>query len=397
MTSPDAGSGRGPLIGGLAWRLAVGFVVVTVATLVIVLVVVDRLTTSAFGSYVGHAGMMRGMMGAGFGSGGAAAQLPDPAEFTNSVHRSLLLVGAGGVAVAAVVGVVIARRLTRPVRAMERAAQRIAAGDTSARVPRDGDGELGALADSFNAMASSLAAASEARKQFLASVAHELRTPLAVLQGEIEALQDGVIDPGPEPLEALAGEVRLLGRIVGDLHVLALADAGELRVQPAPEPLVPLLEAAVSAMRDVAAPAGVTIALDVAAAPPAVRANHARIDQVLRNLLANAVRHTPAGGTVTVRADRAPDGAARIAVEDTGPGIAADDLPHVFDRFYRAASSAARGGSGLGLAIVRELVAAHGGDVRAENRDGAGARFTFTLPVAVVPAPVPALVGGRQI
>jgi signal transduction histidine kinase len=360
----------------LAWRLSAGVLVVIVLTLAVVLVVLERATNAAFGTYQGHVAAMRPMMG-------TAEGLPDAQVFTDSVRRSLLAVGVVGAGLAGVVGVVIAQRLTRPLRMLQHATRAVAMGDTDIRVTDRWDGEIGELARDFNTMAAALAASSVARRRFLAGVAHELRTPLAILQAEIEALQDGVLEPSAEQLGALGDEVQLLGRVVGDLQVLSLADAGELRLDRRAESVATLLSAAVAPMDELAKRAGVTVTVDAAADLPMVLADRARFEQVTRNLLVNALRHTPRGGAVRVAAFPEAD-AVRVRVEDTGPGLPPEDLPRLFDRFAApsAPAPASRAGSGLGLAIVRELVAGHGGTVRATNAPHGGARLEFTIPLA---------------
>jgi len=245
-------------------------------------------------------------------------------------------------------------------------------------------------------MAGALAQAETLRRNLVADIAHELRTPLAVLQGHVEGLQDGVLSPTPPTLDRLHEETLLLTRLVDDLRELSLAEAGELKLERQPSDLGELLRRSVAAMQPQAAEKGVTLALDVAPDLPLANVDADRIGQVMRNLLANALRYTTAGGSVTVMARQTEKTrgtgvtgvtgevpALLVAVADSGPGIAPDDLPHVFDRFYRADKSRSRasGGAGLGLAIVKQLVEAHGGRVWAESEVGKGATFKFTLPI----------------
>ncbi|MBM3133782.1 MAG: HAMP domain-containing protein [Chloroflexi bacterium] len=315
-------------------------------------------------------------------------------EYLTAVNRAIALAGLAAVLVAIGLSLFLSRRLTAPLGAMTKAAQAMAQGDLRQQVPVRSQDEVGQLATAFNQMAGALAQAETLRRNLVADVAHELRTPLAVLQGHIEGLQDGVLAPTPPTLDRLHEETLLLTRLVDDLRELSLAEAGELKLERLPSDLGELLRRAVAAMQPQATEKGVTLTLDVAPDLPPAHVDADRLGQVMRNLLANALRYTTAGGSVTVMArqtektrgtgvtEEVP--ALLVAVADSGPGIAPDDLPHVFDRFYRADKSRSRasGGAGLGLAIVKQLVEAHGGGVWAESEVGKGATFKFTLPVA---------------
>jgi signal transduction histidine kinase len=303
--------------------------------------------------------------------------------FVRSVNRALLFaVGVGGLA-AGLLALALSRRILRPVDALTAAAHRLEQGDLSQRVAATGRDEIGQLAHAFNAMADSLSRNEQLRRHMVTDVAHELRTPLSNVRGYLEALRDGVAAPTPELIESLYEEALLLTGLVDDLQELTLAEAGQLTL--AREAVAPAAAAqrAAQAVEAAAAARGVEVAVDVPPDLPAVDADPKRLGQVLRNLLANAVRHTPAGGQVTVAA-RARGGAVEVAVRDTGEGIAPAHLPYVFERFYRADRSRARatGGAGLGLAIVKQLVEAHGGRVAVASAPGQGATFTVTLPAA---------------
>jgi signal transduction histidine kinase len=367
--------------GGLTARLTLAFLAVSAVTLVVVLVAVERVTTDSFDSYTRHVAMMRAMMG-------TSDALPDSGAFIMRLRWSLVLGAIGGAAVSMLLGVLLARRVTRPLRQLREAASRIAEGDTSVRVAAGGTDEVAALGVSFNSMAAALGAASESRKRFVADVAHELRTPLAVLQGELEAMQDGLVEVDAGRLESLLEETHFLARIVEDLRTLSLFDAGELRLVVAPEPVRPLLERSVEAVAEQAAQAGAALSIEAPPALPDARVDRVRIEQVLRNLFSNAIRHSPRGGVVTLRAERDRE-QLRLRVEDGGAGIPPEAAEQIFERFYRADPSRSResGGSGLGLAIARALAEAHGGSVQAWNRAGGGAAFEVTLPLAPRPAP----------
>ncbi|MFE1170508.1 ATP-binding protein [Nocardiopsis sp. NPDC058789] len=280
-----------------------------------------------------------------------------------------------------VVSTTIATRLLRPVRALTDAVNHMRrGGGPTTRVEVRDAGEIGRLAEAFNEMSEHLERAEDQRKAMVSDVSHELRTPLSNLRGWLEAVQDGVVDPDPARVEMLLGETLLLQAVIDDLQDLALADAGRLRLSPEPVEIGPLVGQVVSGHGLRAEEAGVRLVDE--ARDVTLVADRTRMLQVLGNLVGNAVRHTPEGGTVTVRAYRAgPD--AVIRVIDTGVGIAEEDLPHVFDRFWRADRSRNRrtGGSGLGLAIVRGLVELHGGSVTADSTVGKGTAFTLRLPL----------------
>ena len=285
----------------------------------------------------------------------------------------------GIVLVFAFVAVVRAiRRMASPVGDVMEAADRVASGDYEARVQERGPRETRRLAGSFNAMAERLKANEVQRRNLLADVAHELRTPLSVIQGNAEGMIDGLYPMDRAHLEPLLEETKVMARLLDDLQTLSTAEAGALRLHPEPVDPAQLVDDAVAAFRTAADAAGLALEQRVAPGLPALEVDAVRIGQVLANLLSNAVRHTPSGGSVVVSAGPAPAGTAvEFSVADTGPGIAPEVLPHVFDRFVRAADS---GGAGLGLAIARSLVEAHHGTISAENRGGHGTTMRFELP-----------------
>ena len=293
-----------------------------------------------------------------------------------------VVVGTTVIAVVVAIGVAafLGARLARPLRHMGRAARRIAEGDYAARIPREGPEEFVSLADSFNQMAAALEEQERMRRQFIANAAHELRTPLTNLQGYLEALRDGVIEPDRATFESLWDEAERLVRLSRSLDTLAAGDAGVATVT-----LELDLAATIRTTVDLARPsmlaADLAIELDLPDRLPA-RGDPDQLAQVVGNLLQNAIRYTPPGGRVSVRAERRPDDVL-VSVSNTGDGIPAEDLPHVFERFYRVEKSRdrARGGAGIGLAIVRQLVEAAGGAVGAESRDGL-TRFWFSVPAA---------------
>lgn len=291
---------------------------------------------------------------------------------TGSSWRTIAI--AGGVLTAAAAAAwTLGSRLTHPLTDLTVAAGRVEAGDFDHRVPAPGSGDLGSLARAFNAMASALQTNEVVRRQMVSDIAHELRNPLVTLHGTLEAIEDGVYQPDQAVLGSMREETAHLSALVRDLQELANADGGGLVLHRSPTDVVELARACVDAHGALAAAAGVTLAADIAAGPVTLDVDARRLRQVLDNLVSNAIRHTPAGGRVAVGV--APT---RIWVADTGEGITADDLPRVFDRFWRADRSRARstGGSGLGLAIAASLVAAHGASLEVESEPGEGSLFS---------------------
>jgi two-component system sensor histidine kinase BaeS len=282
--------------------------------------------------------------------------------------------------VAAAVTVIAGRRLVRPILTLTTAAQRMAAGDRTARVPTRGNDEVTRLGNAFNAMAESIETSDQQHRALVNDVAHELRTPLANVRSHLDAAEDGVVTLDAALIRSLQEESDLLERLVSDLHDLALADAGMLRIHHEERDAADLATQAVAAHRALADTSGVDLRVHTPQPVP-VRADPVRLRQALGNLVTNAVTHTPAGGSVNVAVAR-KDGSVLITVTDTGRGIAPQHLPHVFDRFYRADPSRSRttGGSGLGLAITKHLVEAHHGGVDVTSTPGEGSVFTIHLP-----------------
>ncbi|GAA3372444.1 ATP-binding protein [Streptomyces sannanensis] len=290
---------------------------------------------------------------------------------------------AVGVALAAILGaLLLSRAVLRPVRAMTLAAKGLGEGDLGRRVPVSGRDEIAQLGGAFNRMADSLQAAEGRQRRLTGDIAHELRTPLANLRGYLEALRDGVMEPTPELLDSLHEEAMLQQRIVDDLQDLALAEAGALTYHRADVDLRDLLETSRTAHRAQAETVGVALELE-APQPVQVTADADRLRQVVGNLVGNALRATAPGGTVTLALARNA-GLAIVEVRDTGKGIPAEDLPHLFDRFWRAdaARGRATGGSGLGLSIARQIVTDHQGTIDAKSAVGVGTTFTVVLPTA---------------
>jgi signal transduction histidine kinase len=296
-----------------------------------------------------------------------------------------LAIGTGSL----IVGLVLSRRMSRPLVNLTAATHAVAAGDLSVRVPDRYPGELGELASAFNAMAEDLTRADKLRRNMTADVAHELRTPLSIIRGKLEGVLDGVYPATSEHLEPILEETKLLAQLVEDLRLLALAEAGQLPLEKQAMDVGDLLRDAQVNFSPQASDRGVTLSLDLSPELPQVMADRRRIAQVLGNLLTNALRHTPQGGCVTLSATApAPSaaegsgGVVEVAVADTGTGVSPEDLPYIFERFWRGDKSRSRagGGAGLGLAIAKHLVEAHGGEISVESMPGKGSKFHFTLP-----------------
>jgi signal transduction histidine kinase len=311
----------------------------------------------------------------------------DPAEeaFAAQTNRALLFGALGGTAVAILLAVILARTLTRPLRELSHASQQVAQGQLQQAVPVRTQDELGELAAAFNQMSAALDEANQARRQMTADIAHDLRTPLTVLSGYLEAMQDGTLAPTPARFDLMQQEIATLNRLVTDLRTLSLADAGKLTLQKesiAPTDLLAQVQAAYGRQAEQQ-----SITLNVNCAPnlPEINLDPGRMRQVLDNLVSNALRYTPNDGTITLAAQNSPitNYQLQITITDTGPGIPAADLPHIFNRFYRGDRARHESeSSGLGLAIAQSLVQAHGGTINIQSpvNDSQGSRFTIHLP-----------------
>jgi len=317
---------------------------------------------------------------------------PPQAQFLDRVRTALWIAALAATAVALITGGLLFRSIVAPLRRLTAASQAISEGDLSARAPVQGQDEVAQLADAFNRMAKSLARAEEARRNQTADIAHELRTPLTVLQGTLEAMLDGVYPTDRENLLAARAQIRTLARLVEDLRLLALADAGQLHLHTAPLDLGAFLWEMVEAHRIQAREREVELTAgsptwETPPALPLVVADRDRLAQVMGNLLDNAIRYVPPGGHVAVQVTE-QEREVTVAVADDGLGVPPEGLPHLFERFWRGDPARQRvimGGSGLGLSIARHIVEAHGGRVWAEPTPGGGLTIAFALPVAVPP------------
>ncbi|MBN1265462.1 MAG: HAMP domain-containing protein [Anaerolineales bacterium] len=297
--------------------------------------------------------------------------------------RNMFLYGAGGsILVALILGIVIARQLIQPLQELNAATQAVANGDLELRVPVRSQDELGMLANSFNQMNARLAEARDQRRQLTADIAHELRTPLSIILGHAEAVVDGVLPPSPESAALILDESERLEKLIEDLRVLSLADTGELSYKMHPCAPGEIISRVCTAFGPLTNQKGVALKTSISPDLPAITVDPGRMNQVLSNLIANALRYTPAGGTITLSAVQKKE-SLELRVSDEGPGIPEEDLASIFNRFYRLDKSRQReeGGSGLGLAIARSIVNFHNGEIFAENNNGIGSCFVILLPL----------------
>jgi len=308
-----------------------------------------------------------------------ATALPDAVAFRGEVIALVLAAGAIGALVSLALGFFFARRATKPVRDMTRAARALAAGDRQARVEEGRADEFGQMSQAFNALADAAEGEEKLRQGFAAEVAHELRTPLTILRSQVEGLRVGVLEPDTAALTSLEEEVQRMTRLVADLQVLGSADAAGFTLERTYTDLGKLADETAREFAGLFEGAG--IRLQTRLEPVTIWADQVRVGQILANLLSNALKYTPKGGLV--RLEVATDQPwAIITVSDTGPGIPADELPHVFDRFFRG-RTASPSGTGIGLTVVAELARAHGGTAEAASQPGQGTTFTVRLPAQV--------------
>src|SRR5215212_6041736 len=306
---------------------------------------------------------------------------PREVEFIERINRILLYGALIGAVIALLVSIFLSRTLTRPIRELTRATHAVSEGDLSQQVPVRSNDELGELAQAFNRMSSELSRSVNTRKQMTADIAHELRTPLSLILGHAEAVHDGVLPPSRENFEIIRDEATRLEHLVNDLRTLSLADAGELSMQlQTIEPQRLILEVA-SLYQHQAQQKNISVETDIAPHLSNIKLDPGRMTQVLTNIMDNAMRHTPAGGRILLAANEM-DEFVELSVQDSGPGLTADDLARIFERFDRADPSRQRddGGSGLGLAIAKSIVQAHGGQLSARSEAGEGLRIIITLP-----------------
>jgi len=291
--------------------------------------------------------------------------------------------GLIAIAIALVMTFFLSRKILAPVITLTSAARRLGRGDLSQRVRLKDKGEMGELAQAFNSMAGDLERTEQLRQNMVADAAHELRTPLSNIRGYLEAIRDGIKKPDADTIRSIDEEATLLSQLVDDLQALSLAEAGELKLDRQAENITKLTKQAVAAKQTQAIAKGVSISTEMSKKLPSVNVDSRRIGQVLHNLLENAIAHTAKSGSIVVVAQK-KNNWVKVSVTDTGEGIPAEDLPSIFERFYRVDKSRARatGGSGLGLTIAKRLVEAHGGKIEAQSELGKGSCFSFTIPMS---------------
>jgi signal transduction histidine kinase len=305
---------------------------------------------------------------------------PLESQYLSRTNLALLYAALGAALVALVLGTILARTLTHPLRDLTAAIHAMAKGDLKQHVSVKSRDELGELAAAFNQMSSDLDRLNLSRRQMTADIAHDLRSPLTVIGGYVESMRDGVLKPTPERLDTIHAEVQHLQRLVEDLRTLSQADAGELTLNREPVPPLALLERMAKSYDQLAARNKVSLEVQGQAGLPEIRLDPDRMAQVFGNLITNSLRYTPAGGKILLSAGLEDDTLA-FSVQDNGQGIPAESLPYIFDRFFRADPARAQGSeSGLGLAIARSIVEAHGGSISAESEVGKGTKIRMVFP-----------------
>ncbi|WP_279126593.1 ATP-binding protein [Acidaminococcus fermentans] len=328
-------------------------------------------------------GMGRGMMGGGMGMGGMHHRMMLGAAertFVESYHQSLWWIGFLFAGVGLVVSYFLSGNITRPLRQLSQAAEKIRQGDLKQEVPVDTQDEVGQLAEVFNQMSAELAANESNRQEFLANIAHELKTPLAVLQGHLESMLDGVEEPAPDKLFSMQEEVMRLTRLVGDLRDLSLAQVHRLELHLQPVDLDEKVERAADMLEPLLEEKKLRFVKELAPGLPARQLDPDRLNQILYNLITNAIRYTHSGTSILLKTEPAGD-RVRLTIADEGPGITPEDLDHIFEQFYRGDKSRNRasGGSGIGLSLAKSFVEAQGGTITARNRKEGGAEFVVEL------------------
>lgn len=319
------------------------------------------------------------IVGTVISTGQPLVRQPIDQKYVDRINQAFWVAGIGGAILALIVGLLLARSLTRPVRDLTTATRAMAQGKLEQRVTVRSQDELGELAESFNQMSADLSRANQSRRQMTADIAHDLRNPLTVIGGYLESLKDGKLPATPERFETMQSEVRNLQHLVDDLRILSLADAGELSIQKQSVTARELLEQTAAAYQYQALEKGIVIHVEVETDLPDIQVDLERMEQVLGNLVSNALRYTNEGEKILLSANRS-DGNIILCVADNGCGIAPDVLPHIFERSYRGDSSRSGNESGLGLSIARSIVELHGGRIRAES-NGDGSKFFITFEI----------------
>lgn len=374
---------RFSLLNRLSARLTIAFLIAAILGVVLVAILAYRSTSNDFNAFLSHIETMEQMMGGNTMGGMMASHTVAQAEmdFLGNLRQTLWIAGISGAILAIILGALFTRQIVAPLGKVTAAARQVTQGNFRQKVDIGGAGELEELGKSFNSMAATLQRDQELRRSMVADIAHELRTPLTILQGNVEAMLDGIMPPDTENLTSLHQETVLLARLVEDLRTLSLAEAGQLYFQPGATDMKSLSSHIIDEFQTQFATKNLAVGLEAPDNLPEAWVDPERTAQALRNLLSNAIHYTPDSGRITVRLT-SDAGGVIVSVSDTGIGIPPDDLPKVFDRFYRVDRSRTRstGGSGLGLAIVKQLVEAQGGQVWAESTIGKGSAFYFRMP-----------------
>ncbi|WP_306537698.1 cell wall metabolism sensor histidine kinase WalK [Megasphaera sp.] len=358
-------------------------------TISILLILVNNQMDNHFSQYLSNMSHMMGnsQMGMG-GMGGMHGTMHGPAESTyiSAVHQSLLWVGLGMIGVSVVVSYFVVREIMRPLSTLTGAVQKVRTGSYGQTVSVERHDEVGVLTESFNEMSEELARNDKMRRQLFANIAHELRTPLAILQGNLEGMIDDIIPTDKKILLSMADETVRMGRLIQDLRDLSLAEINELTLHKEAADINVMLERAVSMLQPLCDEKDLTVQLNLSRDLPSLVIDIDRINQVIYNLLNNAIRYIERGCAITVSTlPVRVDGKsyAQVQIADTGKGIAPKDLEHIFQYFYRSEQSRNRksGGSGIGLALAQQFIRSHGGNIWADSTVGKGTTFTFILPL----------------
>lgn len=358
-------------------------------TISILLILVNNQMDNHFSQYLSNMSHMMGnsQMGMG-GMGGMHGTMHGPAESTyiSAVHQSLLWVGLGMIGVSVVVSYFVVREIMRPLSTLTGAVQKVRTGSYGQTVSVERHDEVGVLTESFNEMSEELARNDKMRRQLFANIAHELRTPLAILQGNLEGMIDDIIPTDKKILLSMADETMRMGRLIQDLRDLSLAEINELTLHKEPADINVMLERAVSMLQPLCDEKDLTVQLNLSRDLPSLVIDIDRINQVIYNLLNNAIRYIERGCAITVSTlPVRVDGKsyAQVQIADTGKGIAPKDLEHIFQYFYRSEQSRNRksGGIGIGLALAQQFIRSHGGNIWADSTVGKGTTFTFILPL----------------
>jgi two-component system, OmpR family, sensor histidine kinase BaeS len=320
------------------------------------------------------------IVGTVISTGQPLVRKPVDQKYIDQINQALWIAGLGGVVIALILGVFIARSLTRPLREITDATHEMAQGRLAQQVPVRSKDELGELAQSFNQMSADLSRANQSRRQMTADIAHDLRNPLTVIGGYLESLQEGKLQPTPEQFAVMQSEVQQLQRLVEDLRTLSLADSGELKLHLAPIKPAELLRRVLKAYCNQAEQRMIKIKIEAEPNLRVIELDPERMEQVLGNLVSNALRFTSKGGEIFLTAKQIEENLT-LSVQDNGSGIPPEILPHIFERSFRGDSSRSGDESGLGLAIARSIVELHGGSIQVESRPGEGSRFIITIPI----------------